>query len=443
MDAVNLLLTFSVYFLLQCARSQLPDSSHGRNGKVVVCYVGTWATYRPGKGAFHIDSIDPSLCSHLVYSFAGLDTTTWKLKSLDPYNDLEENYGKGSFKKMTALKSSHPQLKVTLAVGGWNEGSANYSEMAADPAKRAPFVASALEMVQKYDFDGLDLDWEFPTQRGGRPEDKENFVALIKDLKSALKPNGYILTAAVSAGIETLKKGYKLKEVGDALDYVHLMCYDYHGSWDSMTGSNSPLGPITDELTIESSVAYVLANGIPAKKLVLGLPMYGRTFMLDSTPQPNATRKLGELTVPGAGFQGPFTRTNGFLGFNEICIELKKEGWSTHWDEKSNTPFAVNDDKVMSYDDARSIKLKTIYAMDLDLAGVLVWSLDTDDFQGDCSTPSDVNPKYPLLKTINEAIHQASVTPKKNPKNLKPNGSSETTSCLVLIMLTIGFVNFV
>ncbi|CAB0002372.1 unnamed protein product [Nesidiocoris tenuis] len=250
------------------------------------------------------------------------------------------------------------KASVTLAVGGWNEGSANYSEMAADQKKRSSFIASAIETIKKHDFDGFDLDWEFPTKRGGRPEDRENFIALLKDLRAALKPHGYILTAAISAGIETLKSGYKLKEVGDLLDYVHLMCYDYRGSWDSTTGANSPLGPVTDPLTVKSSVSFVLANGIPARKLVLGLPTYGRTFILETPPAEGEKRNLGERSKTGAGFQGPFTRTDGFMGYNELCLELKSSNWTVYWDDASSTPFAVNGDKVISFDNAKSIQLK-------------------------------------------------------------------------------------
>lgn len=81
---------------------------------------------------------------------------------------------------MTQLKSKNPDLKVTLAVGGWNEGSQNYSRMAMSVDSRRKFIGSVISYVTKYNFDGFDLDWEFPSQRGGAKEDKENFVLLVK-----------------------------------------------------------------------------------------------------------------------------------------------------------------------------------------------------------------------------------------------------------------------
>lgn len=133
----------------------------GHNSKVV-CYWGTWSNYRPGNGKFTPESIDPKLCTHLIYSFAGLDSNTWEIKPLDPWMDLSENYGLAGYEKTTALKYANPKLKVTIAIGGWNQGSLPYSDMAKDPEKRKLFVKSVLAFIKKYNFDGLDLDWEYP-----------------------------------------------------------------------------------------------------------------------------------------------------------------------------------------------------------------------------------------------------------------------------------------
>ena len=136
-------------------------SSHD---KLVVCYWGTWSTYRKSNGQFTVDNLDPRLCTHIIYSFAALDATTNEIKSLDPWLDLGDggSTGKRGFLRATELKARNPKLKVTLAIGGWNEGSTKYSKMARDPEKRATFVKSVLKMLRDYNFDGLDLDWEYP-----------------------------------------------------------------------------------------------------------------------------------------------------------------------------------------------------------------------------------------------------------------------------------------
>ena len=90
--------------------------------KVIMCYFGSWSTYRWASGHFDVEDIDPFLCTHLVFGFAGLDPEQYTIKALDPYNELEENWGKGAYKRFTNLKNINPNLVTLLAIGGWNEG---------------------------------------------------------------------------------------------------------------------------------------------------------------------------------------------------------------------------------------------------------------------------------------------------------------------------------
>lgn len=142
---------------------------------------------------------------------------------------------------MTHLKKTHPHLKVNLAIGGWNEGSKKYSEMAADPSRRKKFVKKALEFVQRFNFDGLDLDWEYPTQRDGKPADRENFSKLVMELKSEFKKYNLMLTSAIGASSKLIDDAYDIKLLSNYLDFLHIMCYDYHGAWDKKVGANAPL----------------------------------------------------------------------------------------------------------------------------------------------------------------------------------------------------------
>lgn len=97
--------------------------------KKMVCYYGSWAVYRWGAGKFDVEDIDPHLCTHAIFTFAGIDPASSTLRVLDPYNELYDNYGKGAYLRFTGLKKINPQLKTILAVGGWNEGSINYSNV--------------------------------------------------------------------------------------------------------------------------------------------------------------------------------------------------------------------------------------------------------------------------------------------------------------------------
>jgi chitinase len=144
----------------------------------LVCYYGTWAAYRPGRGKFEVDHIDPNLCTHLIYSFFGIG---WdgSFKLLDPNLDLDKGY----IQKFNKLKTINPGLKTMAAIGGWNEGSRKYSAVARDPAKRRRFAKEARLFLQKYGFDGLDIDWEYPAQRDGGRDDKQNYIRFLSDIK--------------------------------------------------------------------------------------------------------------------------------------------------------------------------------------------------------------------------------------------------------------------
>lgn len=380
-----------------------------KHGKLVVCYLGTWSVYRPDRGSFAIEHIDPDLCTHLIYSFAGLDPKENAIKSLDAWQDLTDNYGKGGYQRFTRLKEKYPHLKVSLAIGGWNEGSTNYSEMAADANRRSKFVASVVDFIKKYNFDGLDLDWEFPGKRGGSANDKLNFLLLVKELRAAFRKHNFLLTAAFGAGKDTIDTAYDVEGLSIYLDYIHMMCYDYHGAWEEKTGANAPLRSTQDDLSVEFTINYMLQMGAPASKLVLGIPLYGRTFLLQDVVTDSKKPKLG-APARNIGFQGPYTRENGFMGYNEICMELNNStaNWKTYWDSETETPFAVTRNQVISYDNERSIYEKVKFAMKKGLAGTMVWSIDTDDFHGDCLENNFENDKgpinFPLMRSINKAI---------------------------------------
>lgn len=109
-----------------------------------------------------MEDIDPFMCTHVVFGFAGLHPSEYTIMSLDPYNDFYDNWGKGAYDRFTNLKLINPNLKTLLAIGGWNEGASKYSEMAKTPERRQAFIQSCVQMLLDHNFDGLDMDWEYP-----------------------------------------------------------------------------------------------------------------------------------------------------------------------------------------------------------------------------------------------------------------------------------------
>lgn len=246
-----------------------------------MCYVGTWSVYHKND-PFEIEDIDVTKCTHVMYGFAKIDEYKYTIEVFDPYQDDSANpWDKRGYERFNNLRKQNPNLSTLISLGGWYEGSEKYSDMARNPTYRKNFVESVVAFLQKYDFDGLDLDWEYPGSRLGDPRvDKSNYLELVRELKAALDPHGYLLTAAMSPGQPTIEKAYHIKELNELLDFMNIMTYDYHGAWENVIGGhNAPLypSPPTDKIdpvlnhifNVNYTMHYYLEHGKTLKSSLL------------------------------------------------------------------------------------------------------------------------------------------------------------------------------
>ncbi|XP_063610181.1 chitinase-3-like protein 1 [Penaeus indicus] len=373
----------------------------------VVCYFGSWSVWRPGDGKFDVEDIDPFLCTHVIFGFAGLSNHTWEIEVLDVWNELCPSDGGNNcaYDRFVDLKQQNPELKAILAVGGWNEGSEDYSVMAGDPAKRKTFVDSSVNLIRKHKFDGLDMDWEYPAARGGVPEDKENFIILLQELRTAFDQFNppLMLTGAVAAGKPTVDAAYHVEQMAQLFDQVHLMSYDLHGAWENTTHHNAPLCGLPSDagdlafFNVVFAVNYYLSLGVPKEKLIMGIPEYGRCYTLDNI---NENGMLSPASKPGPA--GPYIRIPGTLGFNEICERLRQDQTCTvETDPRMYEPYfyCSSDNIWCGFDDANSVTVKARFAKNMGLSGVLVWTIDTDDFHPRC-----YNEDFHLLRSMKSAL---------------------------------------
>nr|XP_020473556.1 acidic mammalian chitinase-like [Monopterus albus] len=366
---------------------------HMASSSKLACHFTNWAQYRPGNSRFTSDNVDPLLCTHVIYALATINS----FNQISPieWND-EQQYA-----RLNSLKNFNPALKTLLSVGGSFNGVSPFISMVARPERRAAFINSAISYLRTHNFDGLNLDWEYPGHNGSPQEDKARFTLLVKELSKAFEDEAkntrrtqLLLAANVAAIRSTIDRAYEVDKISPYFDFINVLTYDFHGHWEPVTGHNSPLYSSSVDTgsyihhNINSSISYWLALGAPAEKLLLGFSTFGRTYRLSS-----ASSSLGAL-ANGPADAGPYTRTAGFWAFYEICAFISSA--TVQWISEQEVPYATYGSSWVGYDDKRSFSSKVQWMTANNLGGAHVWTLDMDDFGGYfCSSGA-----YPLTNHL-------------------------------------------
>ena len=405
------------------ASAEPTTTGHGHHAdKKIVGYFTQWGIY--GRN-FRVQNLDTSgqasRLTHVNYAFgnvspqgtcfientpgqgdawADFQTPFSAEQSVDGVADAgpETQPLAGNFNQLRELKKKHPRLKVLISLGGWS-WSNYFSDAALTPASRQKFVASCIDLYLKGNlplldgrggpgsaagiFDGIDLDWEWPASEGDpgnvvRPEDKQNFTKLAAEFRRQLDAFGkkqrkhYELTAFLPADPVQIDRGFEVRKVFKYLDFATIQGYDLNGTWDPTTNHQSQLfspkaDPNPNKFSVDLAIRHYLKNGAPARRMVLGVPFYGRGW----TDVPDKNHGLYQ----GPATPAPATYEAGYEDYKIIAATPGKR----YYDPRAVATWFFDGKTFWTYDDPQVLRAKTVYIRARGLGGAMAWSLDGDD----------------------------------------------------------------
>ncbi|KAH2165563.1 hypothetical protein KXV74_005075, partial [Aspergillus fumigatus] len=306
--------------------------------------------------------------THLYYSFAGIDPSDFTITTT---HDTGADY----WEKFTALKQKKSTLKTYISVGGWDLGGKVFSDMVRFPGSRRAFIDSAIAMMNKYGFDGIDIDWEYPAaeDRGGAARDTANLVTFLSELRDALGSR-FGLTCTLPSSYWYLK-GFDIVGMAEYVDYFAMMAYDIHGTWDE----------------ISAGLDLLWRNNIDPAKVLLGLGFYGRSFTLEDSSCNTPGCAFSTTSGSGGARAGECTGTSGILSDYEISRIIDDYSVNVHYDEAAGVNWMTwSGDQWVSFDNIRTLKQKADFANSKCLGGLFSWALDLGG-PGPLANPNDLS----------------------------------------------------
>lgn len=423
-----------------------------------VMYYGDWSIWG-GQENFYPSQISVENLTHLNLAFMDFDANG-NLVFCDkdanmghPLGNSSVTYGDingGIVNEFQVLREKNPNLKIGTSLGGWSKSS-NFSLIARDASKRATFIENICKFVRYANFDFVDIDWEYPgfvrepdkvdnaNDTGtpySIPEDKENYVLLVKELRAALDKQGaelgktYEISAALPMADEKVELGIDVQGLFKYLDFANVMTYDAAGGWDCVSGHqtalyDNPNSPYAGKgFSVDSSIQHYLAAGAPSEKLVVGVAFYTRGWEQVANDGPDAS-------LPG--LYGTASKVNKDANLDpsygaENCLpkavgdggrcggvwpwrymdKLKQtySGLKEYWDDTAKAPYLYSEESgaFFTYDNVRSIQEKAKYVKANNLGGMIAWMASNDK-------PTTSDKRDELTIAMKEALYGSADLP--------------------------------
>ena len=353
--AILMMIRF-ITILLCVALSATAHAQQKKNFNVIAYY---------SHGPEMVDSLPAEKLTHIIFSFCHLKGNRLA---------VDNSRDSVTIEKLVDLKQRNNNLKVLLSLGGWG-GCKTCSDVFSSKEAIREFSQSVLALNKHFKADGIDLDWEYPAISGYpghpfKPEDKQNFTTLVRDLRETLGPQYEISFAA--GGFQTfLEESVEWEVVMQHVDRVNLMSYDLVHGFSTETGHHTALFSTSRQKeSAHNAIQYLKRIGVPGEKIVIGAAFYARIWE-------NVSRENNGLYQ-----SGKFKSGVNFKDFDAVLSERK--GYTHYWDETAQAPYAYNASKKLfaTFDNKRSIARKTRYVMEEGLDGIMFWELPHDTFDG-------------------------------------------------------------
>lgn len=368
-------------------------TGHGRPSRRVVGYYPSWASeYMPADIPF-------KKITHLNYAFVEPESNGEVKLPVAHENNPE------ILEDLAEVADEHEGTTFMFSVSsGWFTGM--FSDAASTAERRERFARTAIDLMQTYNFDGIDIDWEYPDGTI-RDEDPENLTLLLAEIRRQLDEldaddgdeddRTYELSMA-AAPVPSRIDVLEIEKISEYLDHVNVMNYDFHGGWSQYSNFNAPLHLASDDpngnelLTAHNAMQHWADQPIDNEKLTFGLPFYGRTF--EEAPSEND------------GLFQPFEGSEAETYWNIESNIRSQSHYEYHWHDEAKAPwvYSPEDERMIAYDDERSIATKAQYTVDNDFGGVMCWELTQDS-----------------SNTLIDAIYNVFTDPKNRGKGKGPD----------------------
>ncbi|GLJ54268.1 hypothetical protein SUGI_1164170 [Cryptomeria japonica] len=315
-------------------------------------------------------SINAPLYSHILYGFAQMNNHTFKLEGEKMMADFT-----------ATVQKKNPCVKTLISINGGGSNALALALMTTNPIHRAVFIKSAIALARRHAFHGLDLDWEFPTNT----TEMENLGNLFSEWRHAInlesRSSGrppLLLTAAVYYAhtfvIYGEHRSYPTASIAKNLDWVNVMCYDYKGSWDtSATGAHAVLYDHSSNISSSYGITSWIESGLPPEKLVMGMPLYGKSWVLKSQNQTG----IGAPAV-AAGPKQSTSDESGIMFYSEITDFVREKHATEVFDTESVSAYSYAGELWVGYDNPDCVAAKVKFAKKRGLLGYFFWAISQD-----------------------------------------------------------------